>query len=834
MPSKSSDKPIITDNRDGTVSIKYDPKVEGVHELHIKYNHEHVQGSPYKFHIDNISSGYVTACGEGLARGNAGDPCNFIVYTRGGTNLSVHVDGPTKSEVNCHDNKDGSVSVSYIPPAPGEYKVSVKLDGKHIKDSPYTVKIAGEGRKRSQVSVMHSSEVSINCTEKDLKTLNASIVAPSGLEEPCFLKRMKDGLVGISFTPREKGEHSVNVKRLGNHVKGSPFKILVAEKEIGDASKVKVYGNALKDGETHVENEFVVETTNAGYGGLNFSIEGPSKADINYEDKKDGTIRFFYTVTEPGYYIANLKFADHHVKGSPSAIKIIGEKSNIQRETIKRFRKPAPVVGVGNECRLFYKMAGTVAFDMAAKFTAPNGDMDDAEIIDKEDSVYAIHFVPKEVGNYAVSVRYKDMHIPGSPFQYTVGPFLNFGAHRVHAGGFGLERGLANEPCEFNVWTREAGAGTLAISMEGPSKAELDMKDLGDDQTALVSYIVTEPGNYRIGIKFNDEPIPDSPFNIFVMAPVGEARKIELGRMPDSSALQVNKPIAFNIQMNGAKGMLDGKTISPSGVEDDCFVAPVDEDQWALRFIPRENGIYYIHICLNNIHIRESPFRVLIGKDDADPAAVTAYGNGLKEARSGAKTDFIVDTCSAGAGQLVVTVEGPSHVTMDWTEVEEGYKFRYTPLAPGDYYINIKYNGYHIVGSPFKVHSTGSLFAEPGLTEVSSLTVDTVPKQAKHKVDHLPQFRSDASRVTCKGHGLKKAMTHKNNQFTVNCLDAGNNFLFVSLYGPKGPCDELSVKHMGRNLYQVGYVIKDRGDYALIVKWGDDHIPGSPFRVEGS
>lgn len=29
----------------------------------------------------------------------------------------------------------------------------------------------------------------------------------------------------------------------------------------------------------------------------------------------------------------------------------------------------------------------------------------------------------------------------------------------------------------------------------------------------------------------------------------------------------------------------------------------------------------------------------------------------------------------------------------------------------------------------------------------------------------------------------------------------------------------------------IGYVIRDKGDYILIVKWGDDHIPGSPFHV---
>lgn len=46
MPSGQVDKPVIEDNRDGTVSIKYDPREEGIHELAVKYNGEHVQGSP--------------------------------------------------------------------------------------------------------------------------------------------------------------------------------------------------------------------------------------------------------------------------------------------------------------------------------------------------------------------------------------------------------------------------------------------------------------------------------------------------------------------------------------------------------------------------------------------------------------------------------------------------------------------------------------------------------------------------------------------------------------------------------------------------------------------
>lgn len=88
----------------------------------------------------------------------------------------------------------------------------------------------------------------------------------------------------------------------------------------------------------------------------------------------------------------------------------------------------------------------------------------------------------------------------GSPFQFTVGPLKDTGAHLVKAGGPGLEHGEQGVPCEFNVWTREAGGGTLAISVEGPSKAEIEFKDRKDG-SCDVSYVVSEPGAYMLSFK---------------------------------------------------------------------------------------------------------------------------------------------------------------------------------------------------------------------------------------------------------------------------------------------------------------------------------------------
>lgn len=62
-------------------------------------------------------------------------------------------------------------------------------------------------------------------------------------------------------------------------------------------------------------------------------------------------------------------------------------------------------------------------------------------------------------------------------------------------------------------------------------------------------------------------------------------------------------------------------------------------------------------------------------------------------------------------------------------------------------------------------------------------------------------------------------------------LSPGTNMMMVGVHGPKTPCEEVYVKHMGNRVYNVTYTVKEKGDYILIVKWGDESVPGSPFKV---
>merc|ERR1712136_308009 len=514
----------------------------------------------------------------------------------------------------------------------------------------------------------------------------------------------------------------------------------------------------------------------------------------------------------------------------------VSGEGTMKSECITRRREAADITNVGSQCELSLKIPGTTVADMTASVTSPQGTVERCDIQDLGDCNYSIKFVPRDMGIHSVSVKHKGLHIPGSPFQFTVGPLKDGGAHKVRAGGPGLEKGEVGLPNEFMIWTREAGAGGLSIAMEGPAKAEIDFEDRKDGSCS-VSYVTTEPGDYLVSIKFNDTHIPDSPFKVPISAAGADSQRMTIQQLRERG-LQVGKPATFNVQFNGAQGHLDARVVAPSGAEDEATLMEVEKGHYAVRFVPKENGTHHVHVRFNGQHIPGSPFKVLVGGAGGDPGRVTVSGAGLSSGRTGEKCEFVVNTAQAGAGALAITVDGPSKVALDCKEVPEGYRVSYTPLAPGDYLITIKFSGnHHIAGSPFKAAISGAAAGDSGaFHEQSTVVVESVSKTSSSSAvqqQAVQQVAAEVANIKATGIGLKKAFVGKKNVFNVDTKMApGSNMLLVGVYGPKYPCDEVYVKHQGGGQYNVSYILKEKGEYVLVCKWGDNHIPGSPFKLE--
>lgn len=157
--------------------------------------------------------------------------------------LDMAVEGPSKAEISCIDNKDGTCTVTYLPTLPGDYNILVRYNDKHIAGSPFTARITGENlrcvwsdavplftfapfrrnsnnqpnkslinalliyvslglfaednKRRSHVKLGSAADFALDITETDLSQLTASIKAPSGRDEPCLLKRQPNNHIGM-------------------------------------------------------------------------------------------------------------------------------------------------------------------------------------------------------------------------------------------------------------------------------------------------------------------------------------------------------------------------------------------------------------------------------------------------------------------------------------------------------------------------------------------------------------------------------------------------------------------------------------------------------------
>lgn len=72
--------------------------------------------------------------------------------------LSLSVEGPSKAEINCKDNEDGTLDVSYKPTEPGLYIVNLKFADQHVPGSPFPVAVSGEGSQKKTEDIKKTRE----------------------------------------------------------------------------------------------------------------------------------------------------------------------------------------------------------------------------------------------------------------------------------------------------------------------------------------------------------------------------------------------------------------------------------------------------------------------------------------------------------------------------------------------------------------------------------------------------------------------------------------------------------------------------------------------------
>ncbi|MCL4126982.1 UNVERIFIED_CONTAM: hypothetical protein GTU68_007654, partial [Idotea baltica] len=164
-------------------------------------------------------------------------------------------------------------------------------------------------------------------------------------------------------------------------------------------------------------------------------------------------------------------------------------------------------------------------------------------------------------------------------------------------------------------------------------------------------------------------------------------------------------------------------------------------------------------------------------------------------------TDFVVDTRALGShdGKVLCLINNPSGSRTDaflQPLTDGSYKISYTPFEEGRHTIELLYDGVPVPGSPFTVN-----------------------------------VRRDCDPKRCRayGPGLEKGIIGNPNIFTVETKGAGTGGLGLAIVGPSE--SKVTCQDNRDGSCTVEYVPLVAGEYDVAVKFGDQHIPGSPFKV---
>ncbi|XP_023727803.1 filamin-C isoform X3 [Cryptotermes secundus] len=531
--------------------IEFCPSLPGNYRFKMTYGGEEILGSPLTFTVED--SGVANASGDGLFCGQVGSPSTFKVVGPGLPGKpTVHVDGPDHvATCSIEREADGIYVVTYTPLEVGVYDVRVDWDDSPIPGSPFHPKIVDplkvrviggwesftDSEGRLELAVHNTKKISFDTSEAGPGQLTAECRGPSGNSVPIAVEPTSGSRVRLLLTPRTSGEHLIYLQYGGFPLPRSPL-LGLADGGLGASSgpvRVVLTGRGLAGARCHEEAEFTIDGSQAGPGLPEVTLTG-MKTDIKVQLQNLGnsTYRATYTPTIPGAYLLNVMWSDRQVKGCPLkvAVTAVADAGRVvcSGDGLR-------VGTVGKEIRSFIDTRRAGPGELTAHCVGPHK-VAYCELYDHGDGTFTLNVKPQEAGRHALTIKYDGDHVPGSPFSLRVAGAPDPSKVRVY--GPGIEHGvLATFQSRFICDTRGAGAGQLTVRIRGPKGAfRVEMqRESQKDRTILCKFDPTEPGDYRVEVKWAGELVPGSPFIVMIFDTQEELNRFLQGSHSPGSEL---------------------------------------------------------------------------------------------------------------------------------------------------------------------------------------------------------------------------------------------------------------------------------------------------------
>ncbi|VDK81997.1 unnamed protein product [Litomosoides sigmodontis] len=640
---------------DDSYWVEFTPENIGLHQIEVTLSDAPIVGSPFKCIVVDPRKVFIKGINEPFI---IKQPAIITVNRQlaGDGDLTVELVDPSNEPVrlNVQTTPDGDDIFEFIPTKIGEYKLSTKLAGFLVNGTSHTLTVEEHGKPLLHgFATEHPVEVdrpaSVIFDAKTVKgNLKIDVRGPKKAKIRHTAKKNADGTMEISFTPTEVGRHLINVEHSNRAISGSPFEI-----EVLDPRKV-IVNDSLADEDgiyqfaVQQRNVIDVDATAAGSGKLRAEVrdwEGKAVSGCDVESLGYGKYRVTYYPHQTGKYDIYLYWSDMPVqKAQPLHVIAEGEQPSTSR-------------GIPSANTAMTTSHGTIR--------SRSDDHPSHE---------------------------------GSGTDYL----------RVALRGEGLTRATNNEQAEFIIDGSDVSkdGGQVSCSLFG-QKADIPVRlaHLGNN-VYKAAYTPLIPGIYELQVLWDGHHVRGSPFRVEVDFHSSAADAIVI----DANTLKmgiVNEDVKTIIDTRKAgPGQLSAQCMGPTKLAY-CDLYDLRDGTYTLSVRPSEIGKHTLVVKYSNEQVPGSPFTFNVSYPP-DASKVRVYGPGIEHGiLSTFKSNFIVETKGAGAGQLTVRVRGPKgafNVEMQREKKQERtIHCKYEPKEPGDYQVEVKWHGEHVPGSPFLV-----------------------------------------------------------------------------------------------------------------------------------
>lgn len=779
----------VSEDSRGVNRINFTPQGAGIYKVHVNFNGTEVKGSPYMVEI--FGGGRATVSGDGLSLVPLNKTAYFNVDTQGSSSkVDVEITAPSKRTVpyNIRRTKEGH-TVEYIPTEVGDHRIEIKYGDSEIEGSPFTAKAYDTHAIRvsrfGDTLVGKSVDFTIDVTSAGEGQLE--IMVNNG-NLPNTVEMENAGVYKIAFIPEQAGKQYVDINFNREPLPDSPFTCMALDMT---GALVRGLKSVLP---TDKASSFTIQSE--GVGSLESTVdvqiytENGDKMPSRLSTQIDGTMKVEWTPVMAGQHRVEIYFGGQPIEGSPYYVDVF----DVASIRVSRFNQR----GVGEPASFDVDLSQASRHDYDIIIKSPSGRTVDHSITTEDrDWTKNIAYIPDESGPYSIYVSYAGYELPGCPYIQNIDD-----GGLPTASGDGLYSGEENKNASFIVDVGNR-IGDLGVKVEGPNsiaKTTLEQRE----GRYIVSYVPVEVGVFTLVVTWNGKDIPGSPFHPKVVDPhkvvvVGGWQQILDSK--DRINLVVGEPkhIAFDISQAGP-GHLTSEVTGPTSSLHSVIEA-TGSGQVTMTFTPEQEGNHYIHLQWSKLALPKSPLLgyAVHGRQDNK---VILTGRGLKEASVREEAEFNIDGTQAGPGTPEVTLTGvKAEIPVKVIAVAQGkYRCQYVPVIPGAYLLNITWNNRQLRGSPYKVNVIGAFYP---------------------------------NKVTVSGEGLTGGIAGRSLNVTIDTRKAGPGELTASCMGPnKAAYCELEDNRDGT--FELRIKPQEIGRHVLQVKYGGEHVQGSPFIIKVS